>query len=715
MNGTDPIRFASPHWLEALSPAPIVQGPAPLVVPFAPAPRAEPKTTIDRVTRNRAWLDDAQRALTYRRSEGRLVVARTPVPAHQRRDDVARTIAELAEHPQLSAHEVWLQGAGARRRCESGYFAELRATELAAHLDRPIDRLGDEPNLLLAAHFASFLFGLPEGTSYASAVAEFKETFGPRGLTAFGWKDFSTHDADLLREIYPFIPEWSLGKKGPYDLRIDDLPRDLRVRLAALSQIPLATPLMESYADIRGERGALAGTLLVTTEHALADKVDLFRHLTMVSGLAGRDIRVAWKPHSADPVVMDLCERMFGIQSHRVSLDAEGLPHKNLQWAAEGLLEQAVIDVNRCWAGGEPRTVNVHLQGVRSWGVVGELRERYPNVPINACSHTTSEVPEIDRMPPGLEQVALTVMATSEAKRRYERFVFTPTLIGLFPEIEKLLESEVDVLRTGRRFLVYGGAGKIIGGAVVDGLLALGQSIAVVDPLLSTPEGRLQRESLMARGVDIIDEATLGNELAKEGLFVINATDNDAFGHDDYVRLKHKTVLMNLGTGQTGFSLPHLERLAFDRSTAGAQRRQLVGDSERNQKSYVYKILNGEGAPVDVVALGDTAVYNLGDRAPNPRSLSAFNNLLIVESLHQAVHDRERGRLGPRVLGSVQVSFTAGSDPGPVIAFLGRDLPNHLPWPKVWTEPTTARGPVTCVDLTQRPDEARRISATCAT
>ena len=643
-------------------------------------------------------------------------MARTPVPAAQRRDDVARTVAELEEHPQLSAHEVWLQGAGKGRRCEAGYFAELRATELAPHLNRSIDRLGDEPNVLLAAHFASFLFGLPEGTTYASAVAEFKETFDSKGLRAFGWNDFSTRDADLLREVYPFIPEWSLGKKGPYDLGIGDLPEDLRLRLAALSQVPLATPLMQRYAEIRGERGALAESLLVTTEHALADKVDLFRHLTLHSGLAGRDIRVVWNPHSADPLVIDLCERMFGVQSHRLSLEGGRQPHEDLQWTAGGLLEQAVIEANLdASMGAKPRAVSVHLQGVHAWGLVGELRQRYPEVPINACSHTTSEVPEIDAMPAGLEQVALTIMATSEAKCRYERFVFTPTLMGLFPEIEKLLEGEVDVLRTGRRYLVYGGAGKIIGSAVVDGLLALGQSIAVVDPFLATPEGRAERASLVARGVDIVDEATLGRELAREGLFIINATGNDAFGHDDYVRLKHKTVLMNLGNGQTGFSLHHLERLAFETATGGMQRRQLVGDSERNQRSYVYKILNGDGAPVDVVALGDTAVYNLGERAPNPRSLSAFNNLLIVESLHQAVHDRDRGQLGPRVLGSVQVSFTGGNEPRPVIAFLGRDLPNALGWPKVWTEPTSERGPLICVDLVERPDEARRISATCAT
>ena len=84
--------------------------------------------------------------------------------------------------------------------------------------------------------------------------------------------------------------------------------------------------------------------------------------------------------------------------------------------------------------------------------------------------------------------MALSVMADSEAKIRYERYVFTPTFTRLLLEVDKTLETHLGSTVRNRRFVVYGGAGKIIGGAVVDALKSLKFSTAVVDPALSRPD-----------------------------------------------------------------------------------------------------------------------------------------------------------------------------------------------------------------------------------
>ncbi|HSI04619.1 MAG TPA: hypothetical protein VLC93_09090, partial [Myxococcota bacterium] len=174
--------------------------------------------------------------------------------AAERREDVARTIADLAAYPQLSAHEVWLQGAGAKRHRDVSYFADLRANELAPYLTRPVDRMGNEPNYLLAAQLARFLLGAEPGTSFSSAVADFKELAWDASLAPQGWTDFTVADAERLSRIYTFIPCWHTGAKGPYDLGIDDLPEDIHSRFTKLAQVPFSTSIMRDYAALRGER-----------------------------------------------------------------------------------------------------------------------------------------------------------------------------------------------------------------------------------------------------------------------------------------------------------------------------------------------------------------------------------------------------------------------------------------------------------------------------
>ncbi len=633
----------------------------------------------------------------------------------QRHHDIEQLTADIAGHPELSFHEVWTRDLDRRPRATKTYYASLKQ-KLAPLLRRPIDRMGDEPNLLLAARLTQFLFSLPAGTTLESAVRDFKQKLEANGvmtaLRAQGFTDFTVADAERLAKIYVFVPVWADGKKRLADVMASDVPTEMAARLKALASIPMSSVLMQRYSEIRGERGALANTILVSAEHALSDKIDLFRHLIIEDGMRGEDIKVVWKHHSADPIVIEVAQRCFGVEGPIAS----PTPSLTADECLDDCVKLALMDAMDASQGG--RVVNAHLQGVRAWSDVARLSREHPHVPLNICVHTTSDARQIENMPAELlSKLAMSVMATQPAKIRYERWVFKPSFVGLTLDIDRKLEQEIGGTIRSRRFLVYGGGGRIIGRAIVEGLRSQGFSTAVVDPWLSTPEAKPKRDRLATMGVDIIDnDAQLTNELATKPLVIMNATPAEVITPAEYQKLAFDPVLVNFGTGQRGFSIAKLEEMSFHPALAGPKRREVTLDLnlERHQASYEYTIPVAEG-PRKVFALGNGAVFNLGQRAPNPQIFSSFNNVLLVDALHTAKWNREHGLLGPQVPASVQVAFTDEASERPIVTFLPRDGEAPTFWPKVWPREValpagTTHDPVVIVDWTKSHDAVKRMS-----
>ncbi|MFC1610015.1 hypothetical protein ACFL6C_03595 [Myxococcota bacterium] len=599
---------------------------------------------------------------------GRLVRAR-------RVEDVELLQQELRDSPRSSLEEIRRDLAVDSPHLTQAYVKTL-CDEGELILDRDIDRMGKEPNLVFAAHVAAFMLTAPPGATCDWVVKEIGKV---NSGVKLWWPDFNVKDLERLQACYHFVPEWPLGKIQPDSPRLDNLSKTLLDELEPLRRIPLYSWLMYKFEKTRAaNRDALRDSLFVTTDHALNDKFDAFRHMILHGGIRGRDIRMVWKNYSADPTVVQVANRCFGIEGPVAHPDGEATASQKLEELTEQQVERAVEEAG-------DRSVFVHLQGVKRWSWLNDLAADHRQVKINAVSHTTSDFDEIRVQDTELDNLSLVVMADSPAKIRFERHMFSTSFERLLLQVEQAYDHEFQTPIRERRFLVYGGAGKIVGHAVVGALLRLGYKIAVVDPKLSTKEGREIRAELEEHNVDIIDnDQQLQKELEERQLFVINATAKDVFGKKEFEALGDDVITMNLGSGRKGFDHDALETLAYDEELRGPNSRPLFAQFG-NLPSTVYRYGNLRGRTLNAFSMGDGYVFNLTTSHPNPTALSAFNNMLLIDSVYQSKHNREQGLMGPRTHSAVQVSFTWQEQRArPVIFTLPRDFETNLEWPHEW-------------------------------
>jgi hypothetical protein len=533
--------------------------------------------------------------------------------------DLSRLSSVLTEHPELSLEE-------ARRGLRLGrsYVNEILRPQL--ELDRPVDRLGEEPNFLFAAHLAAHLM-----RSTGDLEARLK-SFDSPAVHEFWGRELELEDFRLLQKAYPFLAE---------DVSLDDLPADLKSHFESLAAIPFESEMIASWRAGAKGKPVLEGGRLVTVDHALADKLAFYRHLIVHEGARGEDIHVLWKNYSADPLVVSLADRCLGLSAEVASGDTD------LESRTKVVTEALASD-------GSDQPILVHLQGVKAWGWLDALAAKHPKVVIDGVSHTTSDADEIRDGKVELSHVSASVMADSEAKIRYERFMFGASFERVLERLPDTFNLDLPGL-DDRHLVLFGGAGKIIGSGVADALLRMKESsadgqglfekVTLIDPAFSEPAFAERKKELETAGFSVVAGKELPDELRSDRLFVVNATAFDVLSSSDYSKLEAPDlVFMNLGTGQKGASMGEV--------SAKASARRQIGP-KGHQPSVAYDLDS-----LRLYALGDGYPYNLTERHPNPSTYSDFNNLLIILGLHHAKEKRESGKLGAEVLDLANVSFT---------------------------------------------------------
>lgn len=611
----------------------------------------------------------------------------------------------LAEdHPQNSYEELRRVANLDQPHLTRRYFDTFLAARLAR--TRPIDRMGDEPNLPLVAKLAYEMLSAPPGTTERQVLEDAKQHHPD--IDAW-WPKLSVRDLDTLASAYPLLPRWPPTRsRGPAKSNVcpDTTTIDPRLydELLDLRRVPLFSPLLDLQQAIRGETNALAGREVLTVELALADVVAYLRELISVQGASGDRITVVWKPYADDPshavdrLIPSLCERTFGIRSI--------VPTSNDELLAT-LDREIPVALARAAAHGGGAAV--HLLGTDRWATFDEAARAQPDVSILAVSHTKSDAQDLraTRSPPNATTV---VMAESQPKERYEG---EHMLATVFTRLLFDLEAALNLSLRERRFVVHGFGP--IGQAVTRALDQFGVypgQVSVTDPKLDEAGGDARLRGLAGtRGVRVLPfapshgrEPTIARAFGGEALVSINATPKHVLTQEMLEQLPAGRPLVHfqVGSGQKDHEL--LERLAFDPALGGPNKRD-VGRIGR-MRIYRYEITLSSGAKRTVFLPGDGKVLNHSYRSPNPTSRTDFISLLKLESFCQAAWAAKHDPGSVRVLESVQVAWREEDQRAqPIVALLDRTA-RHTPETDAEIRHAAAEAPwdapLALVDLTTR-------------
>ncbi|MFC1611761.1 hypothetical protein ACFL6C_12435, partial [Myxococcota bacterium] len=463
---------------------------------------------------------------------------------------------------------------------------------------------------------------------------------------------------------------------------VENLPEELSSQLDALKEIPFQSEFYRVAKLANQRQPLLDNRRFFSVENGLADKFTFYQHLLTQERVDKRDVHIVWKNYSADPLVRSLFDRCFGIRGTVAKDD------QDLETTSKMMLSGLV-------GGEDHRSLQVHVEGVKIWKWLDNLAGKHQKVQINGVSHTTSDADEIRRLRQELSNVSVSVMADSPAKRRYERFMFTSSFERMLEKLPRDFDASIPDL-ADRHVVVYGGAGGIVGHSILDAIMRLRTAdlssghelryprVTTIDPRADDPDFRQRRRELKAAGINVVAGKEAPADVYQDKkLVVVNATANDVWLESDYAKLQtNDLVVMNLGTGQKGFSM----------SAVAAQSNavsQLGPDGHEPSRSYSMTVEGSDGRmkPLTVHALGNGYPYNLTTRIPNPTTYSNFNNLLILEGLHESRWAQDQNRAGARVLSSVRVSFTSDDPPRPVVFLVDPDVSPDLPWPLEFDPP----------------------------
>lgn len=581
------------------------------------------------------------------------------------RADVALFTAEVRAHPALSVEELRRGLVATRPHLTHRYVTEVLRPKLADVTVRTVDRMGDEPLLLLAADAARAMHAADVGTTEAD-IWKCIFTVRPNLKWQFGETPPTQKDFAALQAAYPFVPRWPGGTKTAAS---EGVPHEVTQRLDELCAIDREVTL---FATNFGDGPPLCegGRHFLSVDHPLADKLALYTHMILREGARGSDIGVVWKPYPASPLVPEVMERCLGVRGE-VAANEDDIARR-----FEKLVRARVPDMS-------PGEVFLHV-GIARWDWLVEVAAGAPHLAFCVAAHTTADVEPVRGA--GLEPLAVTAMADGDAKIRYERMLFASSF-------ERMLGTlDVDVPRaepplSARHVVVHGGLGRIIGLGFLDAVAYVREAarayqrpepfphITVVDPAAADPARADEVEALRRAGITVVASTKPPAELLRGApLLVVNATPHDVWGPAELGAVGADDVaVMNLGSGTRGFS----KDWVVSRASAPED---LGGTGE--PRSVRYTVARPGQAPLTVTALADFFPYNLSVTSPNGQEYSAFNGLLIVESLRLARENHAVGKLGLQPLSTVRVSSSAQGRP--IVALLAPDVSAALPWPARW-------------------------------
>ncbi|MEM6731945.1 MAG: hypothetical protein AAF658_10340, partial [Myxococcota bacterium] len=497
---------------------------------------------------------------------------------------------------------------------------------------RSVDRLGDEPNLLLAAHLALALLGARTGARLEEVIDGFR-AHHPE-LRAYGYLNLSVLDVEALRASYPFIPRWESSTKSEGDLHLakggrfdspelDKLIADLRT----LGDIPFECETLVSYHQTRNERGLLNDAILVSTDHGLGDKYAFYRDAVVRGGIHGDDLHLILKGSTSDGVVADLLARSLGARV-RVASSREEL---------QALTRQALKEAYD--AG--PSTLVTHLQGVEPWDELDALALAHPETRSLAISHTKSDSRGLLATRGEIHGVSAVLMSTSVGKTAHEF---------------NLLGDRFDalILRLGREFnLPLWNAHCVVSGGGDVGVPAYfaANPLSVRSAVIVDVDEN-QRERL--DGFQLPNQDDLASALGDSThTLALSCVGKRVWGEEELRALRGHAVLLNFGTDDKDVDVAALRRLATD--SEGREHSTVLG--KLGDLSVTRFILQqGEGRGTEVVLVGGGYVSSFTETNPSAPAQSQVNNLLILESIHQAHFHAERDERGVYDLESITVS-----------------------------------------------------------
>jgi hypothetical protein len=645
------------------------------------------------------------------------IYARTRAAFQARVDsDVALFERALENYPRLSLEEArvalrersfrtsptWPNAEPSRRIGEEGLSGEpphLTRTYVDRHvrprlrLDRPVDRRGEEPNLLLAIQITDVMLRAPVGCTYQRLIGRLHRHIPE--LRAY-WPDFGVAELELLQRVYGFIPRWAvpdalLGwqdeewcsgpkcRKTPSDPTPEIVPEDLAGVLRDLRLIPFRSKLLDRRDELRGEGPVLAGRDVVSVELASNDVVGYLDHLIGSLGADGARTTIIWKPyaddpdHPADRLIPSLCQRMFGVRS------IEPPASERLASITEAELLRTVENAKR-----DGRGVAAHILGVQDWTGIGRIIAEHPDVPFLITAHTSSDADAYEKA--GLSGVSLVDMANSRAKHIYEREMLADGFQAALLEIEHALNLDI----RHRDYLIHG-MGRTVGPAALRALLRLDippRNIHVSDPVFrgetsDRPPWLLAKSDLTALGADVVTGEDAVVKLFSKPLVSINATPGDVLTPEMVLAVPEDEPLIHFQLGSNEKDTAVIRRLCHDEELGGSNQETTA----RIGRQQIAKYEIGASDPDDsgrdsvrtVVVPGAGKVLNHAFRRPIPTARTDFINLLKVESWYQADWNLAHGLFGPRTLRSVHVGYdeqVRGTQP--IAILLPRD--NAVEW-----------------------------------
>jgi S-adenosylhomocysteine hydrolase len=502
-------------------------------------------------------------------------------------------------------------------RLTDDYVKDLAGTRVA-QLERAVDRRGDEPHFLFAAHFAHYLLGLPVGTSEADAIDGFMRD--ERCAVQYLWPDIELEDFERLRRIYPFIPRWPTGYKTAESLSFntknasDDYKQYIE-EIRALEMIPMTDRTLETVSALRGERGQMKDVSLFECTGIFSDLVPRLELMIAVDELDGKRVDIVSKHYSTDERVASVVRRVFGAKIETFEGDRELL-------AAS---KERVAKMTE--AAGPSDTVAVHIEGIKSfWPWFADHKRAHPGVDMIAVSHTSSDGRDLLRNVEGDMPTVFELMCLSEAKIRDERARFKQTFQWLLHEVgDKSHDAIYD-----RHFLIMG-YGNIVGPAMVDALQGKDVKDFVVYDI--DPE---RRAAARAAGLTVID--TLDGEYDRSP-FIISCAGDTTLDAEKLARFTGHPTLMSLGSGRYEFDMEYIERESA--KTVGLKSRE--SGQLGHQPIVEYYLPNG----THFTAIADGYVANLAYPRPNIPAYSVTTPLLVWESIRQAKYHLDLAKRAP--------------------------------------------------------------------
>jgi len=551
-------------------------------------------------------------------------------------EEIRRTLVD--DHPHLTAD----------------YVASSLAPKLSSV--RPVDRYGAEPNLLLAAHIAHAMLGAPPGRTEAEVLQQVLDR--DIDLEWF-WPGLGPSELDNLRRAYPFIPKWSAGTKSPSDLSLGATPdsgpatadalltEHFERSVSTLAGIPLVHKTLRDINTIRDEHDSLAGCRLVETAALVADRIPLLTEWLSTDGLRGSDISIIGKHYSADPTVVDVMRRVFGVNVVIASDDETVLSET----------KKAVKQACEPTADGTRTPLLCHLEGVGAWHWLADKKKSDPELPIAGVSHTTSDGRQLLGPDGAAMPFSVEMMSTSKAKRKDERMRFRQTFLSLLMKVGEALDAPI----FEKRFVVLGYGG-IIGPSAAKALEGMGVDFAVYD---TDPK---RREQAAADGIPVID--SLDGEMDRE-LFVLGCAGARTVTGDEIERMTKPSTFLSLGTGRREFDMARVVARATD--DKGVVNRSVTG-KVGHQPVCEYTMTKSSGAKITHTFLADGYVANLAFTKPTITNYGILTDALISEAVRQAKWRLDEGQSGAHALEAIQIDLSPKPKPRRVITLLPRNM-----------------------------------------